>query len=132
MVCEGTCRGGPPNPTKPEAPLHGGGKLEPKIPPHSFFDVFFDLDVNAFKVVLPPGNQVQNPAPTPPPGTSYSCEPATSATANDTLLCTGNLPANAHAQGEFGSAPIAPNTAQLYGRRPGSTAFEGPFTLSGP
>jgi hypothetical protein len=129
VVCEGTCRGGPPNPTKPEAPLHGGGKLEPQSPTQSFFDVFFDLDVNAFKIVLP-GNEVQNPLAHPG---SPTCEAATTTTQNDTVVCAGNLAANTHAQGSFQSSKqISPNTAQLYGRRPGSTTFEGPFTLSGP
>jgi hypothetical protein len=131
VICEGPCRGGPPTP-KPAGTLHGGGTLKsiPEFPTQSFFDVFFELDVDAFKVVLPPGNQVQNPVPMPPLGASYSCAPVT--TSNNTLLCTGNLPANTHAQGTFHSEPISPNSAQLYGRQPGSTAFEGPFTLSGP
>ncbi len=133
VICEGACRGEhPPTPPKePARTLHGGGALQPPVGPSSFFDVFFDLDVNAFKVVLPAGNQAMEPQA--PPGAPYSCEPATTTTANDTLLCTGNLPANAHAQGTFHSSePIAPGTAQLYGRQPGSEAFEGPFTLSGP
>jgi hypothetical protein len=130
VVCEGACRGVPP-PPKPIGTLHGGGTLQSPFLTQSFFDVFFDLDVDAFKVVLPAGNQVMNPQV--PPGAPYSCAPVTKTTENDTLLCTGNLPANTHAQGNFHtSAPISPNSAQLYGRQPGSATFEGPFTLSGP
>jgi hypothetical protein len=126
VVCEGTCRGD----TSPQ-PLHGSGTLQSPFPPQSFFDVFFDLDVDAFKVVLPNGNRVQEPQV--PPGAPYSCVPVTKTTEDDTLLCTGNLPANTHAQGTFHSSEsISPNSAQLYGRQPGSTTFVGPFTLSGP
>jgi hypothetical protein len=68
-----------------------------------------------------------------PLGAPYSCEPVTKTTEDDTLLCTGSLPANTHAQGTFHtSGPIAPNSAELYGRQPGSEAFEGPLPISGP
>ena len=127
VVCEGTCRGG----TSPQKPptLHGGGTLQPPVVSSSFFDVFFDLDVNAFKVVLPGNNEVLNPLAEPG---SPACVATTTTTHNDTLLCSGDLPANTHARGSFHSGPISSNSAQLYGRQPGSTTFEGPFTLSGP
>lgn len=138
IICGGVCRGAPPvSATPPTQPpvrtLQGGGTLEQQHPltgsSTSFFDVFFDLDVDAFKVVLPGGNQISNPEV--PPGSSYSCATAMTSTQNDTVLCTGNLLANAHATGRFNmSSLIAPNSAQLYGRQSGSSIFEGPFTVT--
>jgi hypothetical protein len=128
VVCKDACRG--ETPPKPPV-LDGGGALKnpnPLSTTDSFFDVFFTLDVNAFKIVLPPGNRVMNPQAPP-----YSCEPVTKTTENDALLCTGSLPANTHAQGTFHSSEPTPSgAAQLFGRLPGSETFEGPFALSGP
>lgn len=134
VVCKDACRGEPP-PTPPKPPvLDGGGtlkNLDPLFTTDSFFDVFFTLDVNAFKIVLPENTRVINHETSP--GAPYSCKPVTKATENDTLLCEGDLPANTHATGNLQTnPPIAPNTAQLYGRQPGLESFEGPFTISGP
>lgn len=134
VVCEGPCRSFEPpkegtTGTSPE-PLKGSGALQG---PHtnSFFDVFFSLPVERFKVVLPDNNQVSSlPTLLTAP---YTCAPATSVTANDTVLCSGSLPANVHAQGQFtASNSIASGTAQLFGVQQGSTSFEGPFTVTGP
>jgi hypothetical protein len=106
--------------------LNGGGTLKSN-PSNSFFDVSFQLPVESFKVVLPDGNQVSNP-PT-------ACSVATTATPNDSMLCTPAmpLPASTHANGSFMAAgPISAGTAQLFARRPDVSFFEGPFTLIGP
>ncbi len=139
VVCEGSCRtseppkGGTTGTSSPQPspePLKGSGALQ-EIHPNSFFDVFFSLPVERFKVVLPSSNQVSNVVTLP--AAPYTCAPDTSVTANDTVLCSGSLPANVHAQGTFSATDsIAGGTAQLFGVQQGSTSFEGPFTVTGP